>query len=350
MKSVLKTAFTRIFFFFTPYANSFEWKVNRFCRWVTSYRNKHDVEKRLLALMQENLIITSIWLEKKYKNYRYLTKSVRRKLYKNAELMKQDFFTFEKMQVHKLSNSGSDPRKELLSLIMAYFSPLRGQYTYKEGVSFGKLLTNPGNEKYVGDCNQIVTLYAAFYAMRFPIEELNIKLIPGHVCLRFRTDDVEATNGTWKHYDKFDYVAPITELVATNLLDISEAGEKTNSIDPEVFVKAAQLAALLSQKRDIVENNVRAAYHNLCVRALKAKKLERAYFYANKLNNPELLRACYSTEYNVLMERVSTVKTVQDAKTKKGLYKRMLELANLLHNPDLIASVEKILDQIRKAK
>lgn len=332
--------FKSIFFFFTPYVNGYEWKVNRFCNWMTSYRSKSEVEKRLTNLMQENLVITSIWLEKRYKNYRYLTKSTRRRLYKNAELMMADF---------KKTLDGTEDQKAYIQKIMNYFSPARGKYTYKEGVSFGKLLANPETEQFTGDCNQIVTLYSAFFAQKFPINELQIKLIPGHVCLRFRDDDIEATSATWKKYDTYDYVAPITELVSTNLLDVSEADERTDGIDPEVFVKGAQLAAILSQKREIVENNMRVAYHNLCVRALHSKDLAKAYFYAQKLGDQKLLNSCYATDYNMLAEKVRTVKTVQEAKTKKDTYKRMIDLARKMGSSENAASVQKILDQINKS-
>lgn len=352
---IIKKILWELWAFFTPYVHPFEWKINRFCRWVTSYRSKYDVEKKLMSLMQENLIIVAIWLEKKYKNYRYLNKKTRRKLYKNASLIKEDFNSFCQMQSNNDGNHQEknhmilDERTVYIEKIMKYFSPGRGKYEYKEGVSFGKLLTNPKTEKYIGDCNQIVTLYTAFYAEKYPINELQIKLIPGHVCLHLRDDDIEATNGTIKHYESFDYIAPITELIATNLLDINEESEKTGSIDPEIFVKGAQLAALLSQKREIVEKNMRVAYHNLCVRALNQHDLTKALFYAKKLENNELLKACYTQEYNALATRVSTIKTVQEAKLKKDVYRRMLELARIMGNLENAVTIEKILDQMNRS-
>lgn len=345
--NILTKILWEVFAFFTPFVDPFEMRVNGFCRWVTSYRSKYDVEKRLIALMQENLIVTSIWFEKRYKNYTYLTKSRRRAIYRNAKLMLNDFEAFTQTSTTQIPPTTSD-KKIYIQKLMDYFSPNRGKYVYKEGVSFGKLLTNPETDNYVGDCNQIVTLYSAFYSRKFPITDLQIKLIPGHVCLHFQGDDIEATNGTWQKYDKYDYVAPIVELVSTNLLDISEQGERTEGIDPEIFVKGAQLAAVLSQKRDLVENNVRIAYHNLCVRALQSKDLQKAVFYAKKNGDSQLLQSCYATEYNMLSEKVSTVKTVQDAKQKKDIYRKMLELARLLQNSENALSVQKILDQINK--
>ena len=346
--NILTKILWEVFAFFTPFVDPFEIKVYRFCNWVTSYRSKYDVEKRLLTLMQENLIVTSIWFEKRYKNYTYLTKSRRREIYRNAQLMMADFDTFNSTTRMVVPPPVSE-NKVYLQKVMDYFSPSRGKYVYKEGVSFGKLLTCPTTENYVGDCNQIVTLYAAYYARKFPITDLQIKLIPGHVCLHFKGDDIEATNATWQKYDKYDYIAPISELVATNLLDISEQGEKTQEINPEIFVKGAQLAAVLSQKKDIVENNIRVAYHNLCVSALAKKDIQKALFYARKIGDQQLLQSCYATEYNILAEKVSTVKTVQDAKLKKDTYRKMIELARLLQNSENAQSIQKILDQINRS-
>lgn len=345
--NILTKILWEVFAFFTPYVDPFEMKVSGFCSWVTSYRSKFDVEKRLIALMQQNLIVTSIWFEKRYKNYTYLTKSRRRAIYRNAQLMMTDFEGFTSTTRMTVPPPASE-NKIYLQKLMDYFSPNRGKYVYKEGVSFGKLLTNPATENYVGDCNQIVTLYAAFYARKYPITDLQIKLIPGHVCLHFRGDDIEATNGTWQKYEKFDYIAPITELVSTNLLDISEQGEKTEEINPEIFVKGAQLAAVLSQKRDVVEKNVQIAYNNLCVAALAKKDIQKALFYAHKTGDRQLLQSCYATEYNILAEKVSTVKTVQDAKQKKDIYRKMIDLARLLQNSENAHSIQKILDQIAK--
>ncbi len=346
--NILSKILWEVFAFFTPFVDPFEMKVNGFCNWVTSYRSKFDVEKKLLVLMQKNLIVTSIWFEKRYKNYTYLTKSRRRAIYKNAKLMMVDFDSFSAKTNSSITND-LNGKKQYIQELMDYFTPNRGKYVYKEGVSFGKLLTNPATDKYVGDCNQIVTLYSSFYARKFAITDLQIKLIPGHVCLHFQGDDVEATNGSWQKYDKFDYIAPITELVSTNLLDISEQGERTEGIDPEIFVKGAQLAAVLSQKRDIVEKNVKISYYNLCVRALQSKDIRKALFYAQKNGDNQLLNSCYATEYNLLGEKVSTVKTVQDAKQKKDIYRRMLELARLMNNSENAASVQKILDQINRS-
>ena len=62
----------------------------------------------------------------------------------------------------------------------------------EESSTFGKLLRNPNRESLIGDCNQIVTLYIALFALKFDVQLLQLKTYPGHVALHFDGIDVEA--------------------------------------------------------------------------------------------------------------------------------------------------------------
>lgn len=50
---------------FSPTVNSFEGKVDRFFKHVKSTDSISSVKSELLALMNKNLIIVNVWMEKK---------------------------------------------------------------------------------------------------------------------------------------------------------------------------------------------------------------------------------------------------------------------------------------------
>jgi len=150
-----------------------------------------------------------------------------------------------------------------------------------------------------GDCNQIVTFYAYLYSLKYPISDLQIKLLPEHVCLHFRGVDVEATNGEFYKYDKDDQILPITEIISTNLLDLSDFREETQQIDERDMLKSAQLAYAISSLKDLVGKNLQIAYRNLAIAALNSKHFDSAIFYAEKitgegdLSGRDLLKSVY---------------------------------------------------------
>ncbi|MEK7528259.1 MAG: hypothetical protein AAB592_00650 [Patescibacteria group bacterium] len=376
---------------FSLYVHPFEKNAEKFFLWVTSYRDRQEIEKRLHALMQENLLVLTVWLEKRFKNYHYLTKKHRKELYSNAVLIERDF------EMHRAANTvmGAEIQGELTQLglrfdhddlekiqyikaIMMYLDP-HSRFSYREGSTFGKLLRDPAREKLVGDCNQIVTLYAYIFSRRFDIRNLQIKLIPGHVCLHFKGIDIEATRGRFANYKDYDYIAPITELVSTNILDISDPDEAVSKVPPDLFVKASQLAIAISGKKEIVEHNLEVAYHNLglaavrsqdferavfylekcknkkplasayhnaCVFFLKNKNFQKAHFYADKRGDPELKKAVYGREYNALAKTVKGAKTIAEAKRYQSTYRRMLDLAYKMGDQKIVANIQGILDRM----
>lgn len=297
--------FIRLFSFFSPYAHPFERKADRFFKHIRASDGRLVTERKLGELMQENLVSLNLWMEKKYKNYVYLKKRVRRKMYENVEAMKQDFFRFCEKNPPDLGRLQSQfenlevlfpghlPEKIAhLACIMAYLRP-GFLYHYESASNFGKLLKNPTQESLIGDCNQIVTLYTYLYSLKFPISDLQIKLLPKHVCLHFQEVDIEATNATFQKYETFDYLLPITELLSTNLLDVNDTDAKTQKIDERIVVKRAELAYLISSLRDVVDRNLKISYQNLGVSLLNQHQYESAIFYLEKINNPELLQNAY---------------------------------------------------------
>ena len=76
---------------FSIYAHPFEKKVNKFFKRITSYSRAKTVHKNLGFLMQKNLIVTNLWMERKYKNYTKLNKKNRAQLYANAQILGKQF-------------------------------------------------------------------------------------------------------------------------------------------------------------------------------------------------------------------------------------------------------------------
>jgi len=79
---------------FSPYVNSFERRINKFFQQIKSTDSFAVVNQELLKLMQTDLIVVNVWLEKKFKGYKYLNKSVRRQMYIDAKKIVQVFNDF----------------------------------------------------------------------------------------------------------------------------------------------------------------------------------------------------------------------------------------------------------------
>lgn len=285
---------------FSKYADKTEKKLDYLLQ-KTAMLSRAEITNRLSNLAQKNLVVVNLWLEKKFKGYKYLTKRKRKRLYQNTALIVAEFGRFSESfdpakngLSARLQHLGYAPltpdrqeRVNYLFAIMNFLKPGR-LYTYLEGASFGKLLSDISTEKMIGDCNQIVTFYAFLYSQKYPLSDLKIKLLPGHVCLHFDGLDIEATAGAFNKYEKFDAVLPLIELITTNLLDTSDYRDKQLKIDSRSYVKAAELAHRLSANNALVNQNLRTAYHNLAVESARINDFATAKFFLEKINDPAL--------------------------------------------------------------
>ena len=290
---------------FSPYAHPFERKVDRFFKGVKSTSNVLNVRKKLLKLMQTDLVAVNVWLEKKYKGYVYLKKGVRRKMYANTAKIVKDFKAHRaglsvsvKDLKALLANRGLSVHKSdevklvYLAQIMDYLRPGH-KYKYIKTASFGKLLNNPEKELLQGDCNQIVTLYIYLFSLNFKIEDLQIKILPNHVCLHFKGIDIEATTASFEKYAEYEHILPVTEIISTNLLDLTDFREKVQKISERDFLKAAQLAYAISSLKAVVEQNVKGAYNNLARSALLEKNFDSAIFFYEKNHDQKMVDQVY---------------------------------------------------------
>jgi len=291
---------------FSKFVGPFEKRVSKFFAHIKSGSNPIQIQQNLLKLMEEDLVVLNLFMEKEYKNYAYLKKNVRKQMYDDVKIMNEDFLKFcntykiedneidQKLKKLNLELPASHFREQLKLLvkIMQYLKPGK-RYAYQASANFGKLLKNPLEQKLIGDCNQIVTLYTYLYSLKYPVKDLKIKILPKHVCLHFEGIDIEATNATFQKYVEYDYVLPITELITTNLLDVVDAEVKTKAIDPHTIVKRAQLAYKVSSMRGLVERNLKIAYRNLGINLLNNKYYDKAIFYFQKLGDKKLISTAY---------------------------------------------------------
>lgn len=282
---------------FSRYADRLEKKVDKLLKKV-AFLGVFEAQRKVLELMKENLVILNLWLEASFKGYKHLTRARRKTMYLNAENIARAFLAYasqtqlDETQVMThikslgLSFPGAEKEKERLLFIfkiMLFLSPHAERFKYLEGASFGKLLTNPlKKEKMIGDCNQIVTFYAFLYSWKYDLSDLQIKILPEHVCLHYKGIDIEATSGSPANYKEYTKILPIVELIATNLLDVSDFREKQVKIEPRVFLKAAHLANNLSSERELVSKNLKTAYFNVSVECLKSNDFDNAAFFLEK--------------------------------------------------------------------
>ncbi|MBU0667514.1 hypothetical protein KJ951_02260 [Patescibacteria group bacterium] len=377
---------------FSKYADKTEKKVDRLLN-GTAIKSGIEIRQKLLKLMQENLVVVNLWLERRFKGYRYLKKSKRKLFYRNTEQIVAEFNNFrktfrcdEKALLAELSTHGftaqTGDRKSRIKYIyeiMNFLKPGK-YYQYLEGASFGKLLADITKEKMIGDCNQITTFYMFLYSLNYPIADLKIKLLPGHVCLHYEGIDIEATAGIFKQYDKYDKLLPAVEIITTNLLDTCDFRDKTLQIDARSYIKAAELAYRISESNETVNNNLQVAYRNLAVESAKKYDFDTAKFFASKLDDQEIMRnimeqegwyyyknnnfdqalkifqsipdpkmvkACYGEKYNEIQRKVADINTVEKHKAHMADYRKMIELAGKMKDYDLQAKLKKFVDSLK---
>jgi len=267
----------RLFYFFTPYTDANERAVGHFFKRLSEHKNQSRTRAKLLRLVQEDIAAINLWSEYRYKGYKYLRKSQRRKLYANLQHIAEDFDDFYTRssrtpptaadRIKRLAPQAviEPKRAVLIHALMDYFSTQRGIYQYRDSSSFGRLLRDPTHEKLVGDCNQIVTLYIYLYSCYFDVSDLKLRVTPGHVALHYGGIDIETTRGAFARYnkEKGNALLPIEEIVSINLLDATDSYLSTHEVSPKDILQSSRMAYILSHDRSIVTNNLHSAYGRL---------------------------------------------------------------------------------------
>lgn len=371
---------SRLLGFFSPYADSFERRVDRFLRRMGGHSRKE-----LLTLVQEDLVKLTVFLEYRFMGYKNLRRANRKKLYENEVLIRDDFLKFFEGHGAVLRNRLAamdlpfplrrEERMVYLLGIMTYLQP-GARLQYEEAATFQKLLRDPANKRFAGDCNQITTLYIYLYSLRFSVSDLQIKLLPGHICLHFRGVDVETTSGTIARYPDYIHLSPVEEIVAANLLDIPDPREKRFEISPANVLKSAQLAYRFSAHRLTVERNLTTAYRNMAVyyarqrnfakasdfadrsgdtrlqrliirmegfERLKAKRYRQARERFQRIGDAEGERACAQNELADLLRQTRGLKTADGFRRHRQTLRRMKELAFKLEQRELVRFIDDVL-------
>ena len=294
-----------MYYFFAPYTGPSERAVGVFFRGLTEHSPAHSTRARLSELLQQDIAVINLWSEYRYKGYKYLGKRERKKLYANLQLIADSFESYRgayskdpeevMLKIHGIAPGAKLKPEQATTLqaLMDYLAPSRGVYEYRESSSFGRLLRNPASERLVGDCNQIVTLYVYLYSQYHSVQDLQIRLLPGHVALHYGGVDIETTNGTLANYDDTDgqQLMPIEEIVSVNLLDTTDSYLDTHEVAPEDFLQSARFAFILSHDRKIVESNLDAAYGRLINQLMKRHNYQKALKLALASRDMELLAA-----------------------------------------------------------
>lgn len=375
--------FLKIFRFFSVYVDPFEKKVDKFLKHV-SRRSNRELEE----LMKEDLVRLTIFLEYKFKGYRRLRKRYRRRLYEYAGFITEDFahffekkrgeITVKQKHLDIPSELKTDEHFTYILGIMEYLK-IGERLIYQNAATFEKLLRDPKSEKLVGDCNQITTLYIYLYSRRFPITDIQVKILPEHICLHYKGVDIETTNASLTHYEDYIFLSPVEEIVATNVLDVSDPSEKKYGISATNMLKGAELAFHFSSHRQTVEKNLFIAYHNMAIYFAKQKNFSKAMLFANKSGKTKLQRditrmeaadhlkakrykkaiekfrkagdresekVCYQNELADLFEQTKSLKTIADYKNHKGKLRRMKELAMKINNQKVVDFANDVLKKL----
>lgn len=295
----------KIYYKFSQYTGPNERRIANYFRSITEKSNGGKVRKNLIYLLQTDAVAVNLWSEYKYRQYRYLNKTKRAVLYKNAlEIANNVLDDYENNRpsmrdiTSELENIGIDfksinadlDKLVFLKTIMNYLSPKNDIYVYRDSSTFGALLANPNNEKLIGDCNQIVTLYIYLYSLKYNIEDLKLSLLPGHVAIHYQGIDIEATSGNFNDYSNKDRViSPIEEIVSINLLDTNDSYFKTHKVDATAILESARIAYLISNNHELVDNNLKAAYSNLINEKIKSNNFASALELAKHSKQKNLI-------------------------------------------------------------
>ncbi len=306
------------FYFFTPYTDARERAIGRFFKNLTERSKQTRTRAQLIQLVQRDIAVINLWTEYRYKGYKYLTRSKRKKLYANVELIANDFDDFytnnarpasgvlahiQKLAPHATVDA---ERAVLLHALVDYFSPRRGVYEYRDSSSFGRLLRDPSREKLIGDCNQIVTLYIYLYARYYQVQDLQIRTLPEHVALHYAGIDIETTNSTFADYSTRtgSDLVPVEEIVSINLLDTTDVYLSTHEVAAKDFLQASRFAFILSHDRTVVQQNLHVAHSRLIKSLMEHANYKQALKLAVASRDRELLGivghngAVYEMEHN----------------------------------------------------
>jgi hypothetical protein len=298
-----------IFSIFSPYVDKKEKIVDKFFSKINEKDNKEKIIENLYFLMQKDLVILNLFLEKKYKGYKYLNKKNRKLLYSNKEYIKELFLNFRKNFDIDIKN-----KIEYLEIINKFLKE-KLNYQYEEARNFGELFKYKNTV--IGDCNQIVTFYIYLYSLQNNINDLKLRLFDNHVCLNLGEIDLECTKNIFCDYsNKTSKILDIFEIISINLLDIPDKKVKKNDITIKSLLESAKIAFILSSDKEITSKNLEIAYLNLAINYTKKNLYNEALEISKKIQNEELKNNILLSAINYFLKKNNFLKAKKFAKLK----------------------------------
>ena len=310
--------------FLSVYENKIEKRIDKVIGKIKLGKSSNRLKDKFIVNFLENPIEMTVWLEYKYKGYKFLKKRKRRHIYEVAELIEEDFMSFYESEEINFSTvemtvpdrlKNKDEKENIWKLMMiAKF--LKGKFKYRESSAFWKLFPNDyGDEdvKMIGDCNQIVTVYIWLYRLIGELEDLKIRVLPKHVCLHLHDLDFEATNGQFKDYKKKGYIAECENIVSINLLDIHDPVEQRWDVSEVNTAKMQAVAAMFDVETKLVENNLKITYANMGVFYMNTHKWKTARKYLEMAESDKMIEMSYHNEVVELLENNNFKKAIKVA-------------------------------------
>lgn len=315
--------------FLSVYENKIEKRIDKLLGKVKLGSKSMGLRNKIEDMFLDFPVEMTVWLEYKYKGYKFLKKGRRRDLYEVMLEIEEDFldwfgkreFLPEKVEVLVPERLNNLVEKQDVWKLVMIGEFLKGRYKYRESSAFWKLFpSNYGEEgvKLIGDCNQIVTFYIWLYGLIGENDILDIRVLPNHVCLHLHGLDYEATNGTFKDYGEKGYVVGCENIVAINLLDIHDPVEKRWNTSEVNLAKMQAVASLFEVEEELVETNLRITYVNLGVFYMNAGKWKSARKFFRLAEDDKRLEMAYVNEAVELAERKKFKKALRVAR-KGGL-------------------------------
>ena len=243
-------------------------------------------------LIQENHLALCFEAEYLFKGYQILNKSNRKLAFANIAKIKADFEDFLdsnpdlKFPGVEFGTFEKQERFDYLYAISQYLQP-ESKFRYKASSSIFGSLSFKNELQFVADCNQLVNLYVYLYSLKFPVVDLQIKLLKDHVCLHYNGFDFETTTAKITKYDEFEYIADISELIAVNILDISDSDLKTADIHVDDFHLGCLIVMNLSSNKKIASHNLKVAYQKLAMHYEEIESFKKAAYFWKLYNKSE---------------------------------------------------------------
>lgn len=283
------------------HADEFEERVDRFLSGLTPESDRQEVRRQTLAFMQENAVKFHLLISLRFHKLPPLSKEQRLMLYAHLDTLREAFEAYCFMQVPELDNIyfelfeagiGTEavkpfPRElQALRQMMAFFTsqvPLLPQ----PNSSFVDLLKAPDGGTLFGSCFTTVSLYLYLFALKHEINTLKIKAVPDFIFLHLSGVDIDTSRGQFTLYkEPIQEVIPVVETTAIDLLSITPTTDLVN-LTPQRLLQAATFCFLVSDREEIISNNLRVAFRKCVLDAITKAQFDQALAYAQTSQDSE---------------------------------------------------------------